>query len=240
MCEAIRKQLDVARSLFDEKVGDMIGVPAGSSTTEGGETRSLKQDLFRLEKLCRKEINRSWKVIYLDNYIEVGRVPRGLRIRITLTYQNPSPKLLEEWPTLMAATCKQMLGLPSKYVAIELQQVAEEICTLREALSKHGSKEEIANFLKNMDGRLTKYEDSIKSKKLIRDRNDYAQGWILTFDRKYDLARKDFIRSESLRNQTPQTPVRMYNQTWKIDKRCLVPREDHLPHYRSIVFYSRA
>lgn len=91
----------------------------------------------------------------------------------------------------MAATCKQMLGLLSKYAAMELEQVTKD---MQGMLDKHPQQEDIQNFYKEMEGRLTKYEEEIKTKKkwkFTRDKIDYASGRILTFGRKYEVARKE-------------------------------------------------
>lgn len=108
------------------------GVSKGNKNTQG----VLKQKLFLYEKVARREINRWWEVTSLNKYIEVGRVPRGLRIFIIPTFGNPNPKLLEEWAELMATTCKGMLGLLSKYAKIELDEICDHLKSLKEEIEK--------------------------------------------------------------------------------------------------------
>ncbi|KAJ1191103.1 hypothetical protein NDU88_000419 [Pleurodeles waltl] len=101
---------------------------------------------------------------------------------------NPHPKLLEEWSQLNAGTCKDMMGLLSKYAAIELEQVGEEIKKLKDILDKYSLQDNLQSFFKNMEHRLTKYEEEIKTKmrrKFVRDKTVYTAGKILTFGRKY-------------------------------------------------------
>ncbi|KAJ1190770.1 hypothetical protein NDU88_000089 [Pleurodeles waltl] len=130
--------------------------------------------------------------------IYISRVPRGLRILVTPTYQNPHPKPLEEWLSLMAAIFKNMLGFLSKYEAIELEEITGKIRKLKTLFHEHGSKEEIEQLMAGLEKRLYKYEEEIETKKerkFLCDKIDYTMGKILTFGKKYDVAWQEWFGS---------------------------------------------
>mgnify|MGYP002805180685 CR=1 FL=1 len=49
---------------------------------------SWKQKCSKLERLMEKEVSKWWELTTLTCYIEVNRVPRGLRIFTIPTYEN--------------------------------------------------------------------------------------------------------------------------------------------------------
>ncbi|KAJ1172055.1 hypothetical protein NDU88_003907 [Pleurodeles waltl] len=103
---------------------------------------------------------------------------------ITSTYQSSHSELLEEWSSLMAATSKNMLGRLSRNAAIYLEEVTYEIRKLKDLFNKHSSKEEIKQFMAEMEKRPSKYEEEIEAKKkrkFLRDKINYTTGRILTF-----------------------------------------------------------
>lgn len=69
---------------------------------------TLKAQFGKLKHLYECEIRKWWEATSLQNYIEVQRIPRGLRIYTIPAYENPDPKLLDEWA---AYTTEMSVGM---------------------------------------------------------------------------------------------------------------------------------
>ena len=68
-------------------------------------------------------------------------------------------------------------------------ELIKNIEKLKEELAKETSKEDLKRKLTEIEQRIKKREEEIKTRKqrkFIRDQNDYASGRVLTFSKKYD------------------------------------------------------
>ncbi|KAJ1141179.1 hypothetical protein NDU88_007514 [Pleurodeles waltl] len=81
-----------------------------------------------LEKLRKIELNKWLESESLQRYLEVGRVPRGLRILITSTYENPNLEMLKEW-------------------AAHHANLLEEITLVNEKIDKFDKKEKVDSLI---------------------------------------------------------------------------------------------
>ena len=182
-----------ARMVFDE-TGVVSALDGRTSTPT--DTQDIGYKLNKLEKLHKKELSKWCEICSLEKYIEVQRVPRGLRIHVVPTYENTNPLLLKDWAGLMAETCRTMILMLIKYAKIDLVETQKEIEEVRKDLDEHPGtdKVRIITFLENMKTKLNKLEDEIKERKrrkFLRDKVDYEQGRILTFNRRFDMVRQN-------------------------------------------------
>lgn len=94
--DALRSREAAASEMFDD-------FPSGESQTSIQTTAISAgnpnvRDLFkRLGKLMKAEQSKWWEQRSLSRYLEVRRIPRGLRIMLAPCYENPDPRMLAEW-----------------------------------------------------------------------------------------------------------------------------------------------
>ena len=99
----------------------------------------------------------------LQQYLDCGRVPRGLRIFTTPTFKNPNPRMLKDWTENSAKCTKGMLEILIKYSWSDrevLLKEIEELSKLRELDTAN-----LDEFIRKMEKRLEKIEENIKIKK---------------------------------------------------------------------------
>ncbi|KAJ1177178.1 hypothetical protein NDU88_002440 [Pleurodeles waltl] len=183
--EARRKEKSV--KLFFAQMDEGSGAQPG----RGNMKVEVKlQTLYdKMEKLHRKELSKWWEVESLQRYIEVGRVPRGLRIYTIPTYEDPDPEMLEEWAENSKQSSLNMMRILTKYAIKDRSKILEEMEKVRLELLSLVTQETFDEFMKNLEKKLCKLEEEItgkKQRKYIRDFKDYQASRILTFQRKYD------------------------------------------------------
>ena len=125
----------------------------------------------------------------MQNYLDSGMIPRGLRNFIMPSYESPNPIMLDEWASNSTESSTNMLKILVKYAKLDRDVLIQEISQLQDELSKSGEKEIIAKFKREMEVRLDVCETEIKARKhrkFIRDCKDYQSGCIYTFSKKYD------------------------------------------------------
>ena len=94
---------------------------------QDASTRTLSQKYHKLEKLYKNEQSKWWEAVSLQKYLDVGRVPRGLRIFRSPTYENPNPQMLKEWTVNSGKCTTGMLDILVKYAWIDRATLLEEI-----------------------------------------------------------------------------------------------------------------
>ena len=141
------------------------------------------------KKIHKQEQSKWWEAVSLQKYLEVGRVPRGLRIFTTPTYENPNPAMLQKWSENSSKCTTGMLEILVEFAWVDRKTLLSEIDTLTEEIKSMDSSNNFEEFYSKMEKRLEKIEEEIKTKKqrkFLRDLNDYQTGRILTFAKKYD------------------------------------------------------
>ena len=84
-----------ADALFDEIQAVSDVTATSSNDIVSGIT--WKNNCWKLEKLKEKELRKWWEATSLQKYVDVGRIPRGLRIFTVPSYENPDPLMLKLW-----------------------------------------------------------------------------------------------------------------------------------------------
>lgn len=94
--DALRSRDLAASEMFDDSPSGESSINVQSNATQSGNPNV--RDLFkRLEKLMKAEQSKWWEHKSLSRYLEVGRIPRGLRIMLAPSYENPDTNMLAEW-----------------------------------------------------------------------------------------------------------------------------------------------
>ncbi|KAJ1082733.1 hypothetical protein NDU88_002898 [Pleurodeles waltl] len=169
--------------------------PTSSSTSiTTNRKEGLRQKFIKLERLTKQELARWWDATTLKRYIELKQVPRGLRVIIFPSFDDLDPDLLGEWEHLISSTSFGMMNILIKHAERKREKLLLEISSLEDQIKSLDLPEATAKNYSILRDTLNDYQLYIKDKKLkkiIRDENDYANGRIYTFARRFDQVNKD-------------------------------------------------
>lgn len=121
----IKEREDAANAVFDEKAVNTSARKKGPETSTQEVTLQVQKRKF--EKLKRTKVSKWWEVKSLEIYLAVGRVPRGLRVLIALTFENPDPEMLQEWAVNSAESSNNMMRILVKYAKRDREKILDEI-----------------------------------------------------------------------------------------------------------------
>ncbi|KAJ1134918.1 hypothetical protein NDU88_001364 [Pleurodeles waltl] len=173
----------LAAELFSKK-------PLAPRTTDPTpSTQGLRQKFIKLERLRKQELARWWDITTLKRYLEIKQVPRGLRVIIFPSFEDLDPDLLGEWEHLISSTSFSMINILIKHSDRKRTKLLLDITSLEEEIKNLNLPEATDKNYTIMREILTGYQLYIKDKKmrkLVRDDNDYKNGRIYTFARKFD------------------------------------------------------
>ncbi|XP_078507084.1 uncharacterized protein LOC144767537 [Lissotriton helveticus] len=185
-------ELDSRRKQTADKlffnIADVNTEPAQTSASIGQEI-TLQTKLGMLEKLYKKELFKWWEAESLSRYIEVKRVPRGLRIFTIPTYEDPDPDMINEWSDNTSSCSMIMMKILVKYALKDRAKLLKDIEDLLAEIEPLMAKEALEEHLKKLNVKMEKLEEEItakKQRKFIKDFKDYHSGRTLTFQKKYD------------------------------------------------------
>ncbi|KAJ1181183.1 hypothetical protein NDU88_006393 [Pleurodeles waltl] len=172
----------LAAELFSRK-------PQAPRTSDHTPTKEgLRQKFIKLERLRKQELARWWDITTLKRYLELKQIPRGLRVIIFPSLEDLDPDLLGEWEHLISATSFGMINILIKHADRKRDKLLQDITSLEEEIKNLNLTEATDKNYTIMREILTGYQLYIKDKKmrkLIRDDNDYTNGRIYTFARRY-------------------------------------------------------
>ena len=195
----------IADALFSEipTAIDLMGENRSKNQTE---TKSWKSECWRLEKLKEKELRKWWEATSLKKYLEVERIPRGLRIFTVPSYENPDPLMLKAWREHTHRSSLGMLEILITFAWSDREKLLKEIATIETELKRNETETaKITEHISQMNKRLEKVEEDIKqrkARKFARDREDYLSGQILTFARKFVAPRRDLFKAKNQKDTT--------------------------------------
>ncbi|KAJ1135369.1 hypothetical protein NDU88_001809 [Pleurodeles waltl] len=178
----------LAAELFAKK---MISPHTG---TNSPSKEGLKHRFIKLETLKKQELARWWDVTTLKHYLELKQVPRGLRVIIFPTFDDLDPDLLGEWEHLISSTSFGMINILIKHADSKRDKLLLDIVSLDEEIKNLNLPEATDKNYAILKDILNGYQLYIKDKKmrkLNRDENDYSNGRIYTFARRFDQVNKD-------------------------------------------------
>ncbi|KAJ1157987.1 hypothetical protein NDU88_010683 [Pleurodeles waltl] len=154
----------------------------------------LRQKFIKLERLRKQELARWWDITTLKRYLELKQIPRGLRVIIFPSFEDLDPDLLGEWEHLISSTSFGMINILIKHADRKRNKLLQDITSLEEEIKSLNLTEAADKNYTIMREILTGYQLYIKDKKmrkLIRDDNDYTNGRIYTFARRFDQVNKE-------------------------------------------------
>lgn len=108
-------------------------------------------------------------------------------------FENPNPDMLTEWAENNLTASMNLVKILVKYAQIDCDELLKEIDKLNEQIERLEQTEYISKTRKEIQDRIKKQEDKIKLRKVhkfARDKEDYEQGNIFTFSRRYENVNK--------------------------------------------------
>ncbi|KAJ1101388.1 hypothetical protein NDU88_006456 [Pleurodeles waltl] len=157
------RQKEKSSKLFSALMIDTKGKM--DNFVNGGSELKLQLLHEKMEKLLRKEISKWWEIESLQKYIDVERVPRGLRIYTIPTYEDPDPDMLEEWAKNSKNSSLNMMKILIKYAIKDRKKILEEIEKVSTEIVSLTSEDAMEEFKKNLEKKLSSFEADIMSKK---------------------------------------------------------------------------
>lgn len=192
------KRCEAAEKMFDKCSG---GMSEEATTGEANKDPSKAQLWDRLLKASKIEQNKWWDLTTLQKYIDVGRIPRGLRIFITPTFNDPDPELVTEWAENSHGCSIVMLTLLVKYARKECDRQSGIIEDITKQLKNLCGQEEFTSDMEKLESKLDKIESEIKAKKQRKFQRalvDYERSQILTFAHRYDQLRSKSVTDKRI------------------------------------------
>ncbi|KAJ1129018.1 hypothetical protein NDU88_007389 [Pleurodeles waltl] len=169
----------------------------GERMRQNGEKANGNSDVYgvfkELERNKKRELNKWWECESFNRYLEAEIIPRGLRIFIMPTYDDPHPDLLKEWAAHNAVSSAGMMKILIKYAQLQRERVIEKIEDLAKTIKTFSDRKLVESLNSSMEERLAIIEEEIipkKARKFKRDVTDYETGQIYTFAKKFDYWRK--------------------------------------------------
>ncbi|KAJ1155887.1 hypothetical protein NDU88_008612 [Pleurodeles waltl] len=189
----------LAAELFSKK-------PLASRTTNSVSLKEgLIQKFIKLERLRKQELARWWDITTLKRYLELKQVPTGLRVIIFPSFEDLDPDLLGEWEHLISSTSFSMINILIEHADRKRNKLLQDITSLEEEIKNLNLPEATDKNYAIMREILTGYQLYIKDKKmrkLVRDDNDYTNGRIYTFARKFDQVNRE-SGNRHIKSNTP-------------------------------------
>lgn len=193
--DRVGKRREAAEKLYMQTDETLEGADGRNDHQSKKNNVLSKKKLWdELWKTLKREQIKWWEATALMKYVECERIPRGLRIFIVPTLQDPDPELIERWMENNHVCSMNMLRMLITSAEKESKRLLEESEKITKTLQEMYPKEEFENEMNKMNKKLERIEEDIKLKKLSkfqRDERDYKAGRILTFGKKYDQSYAD-------------------------------------------------
>ncbi|KAJ1135417.1 hypothetical protein NDU88_001857 [Pleurodeles waltl] len=108
------------------------------------------------------------------------------------SYQDASSALLEEWGTYILESSRGLVEILIKHAEIALDKIQNELKHLEQDLDSLTLTEEEKKIKNDLGLKVQQHEETViarKQFKFQRDKQDYAEGKIFTFSRKFQSAK---------------------------------------------------
>ncbi|XP_053571826.1 protein FAM133-like [Bombina bombina] len=161
---------------------DTIFSSSANTTCDG----DLKQLFNTLEKLLMSDLRSMWDVVKLTHYIDVKRIPRGLRIKKYPNYDLEDSDLQDEWNTALNECSLKLLGVLVKSKEKKRNNLKDKILTTKADLKTRKTEKQYAELKSQMKEKIKKADAEIaekKKNKFLRDREDYDNNRVYDWSR---------------------------------------------------------
>ncbi|XP_041424742.1 uncharacterized protein LOC121395395 [Xenopus laevis] len=202
------RRLQKARTVFEVAEGVTSNIPA-TAETEQPDT-NMHTMLKKFQKLSIKELKLWWEISTLQNYLKVGRVPRGLRIKKFPAFEIQDKGLMDDWyGVLTDCSLKLMKILIDKYQQ-EQERLGQEITQIETIMNVYKGNSDFEKFIKKMKIDIDTLENKImemKQRKFLRDKSDYDQNRVFSWGMRLNPQRgrwermKPTLKTERYRGQ---------------------------------------
>ncbi|XP_069502831.1 uncharacterized protein [Ambystoma mexicanum] len=163
------------------------GLSENPTTKPDSNNTSLRQLFLTQEKLLKQELTCWWEIKSLDKYLQIGRIPRGLRVCIFPPFEDDDIEEIKDWEQLLTTTSNEMIHRLIKYAKVKHIRLIQEITKVKENIEKLNIPEKTFKNYEILDEIIDKYASDIKIKKqrqFLRDELDYKFKRVYTFNKR--------------------------------------------------------
>ncbi|KAJ1140134.1 hypothetical protein NDU88_006494 [Pleurodeles waltl] len=188
----------------------------------------LKFKFIKLERLRKQELSRWWDYTTLLRYIDNKQIPRGLRIILFPSFEDLCPDLLKEWEQLLITSSYSMMDILIRDARMKTDKLLADIVTLEKEIGDINLPEAKVKNYEILKDVIRKHHDYIKDKKtwkLRRDDNDYKNGRVFTFARKFDNIKTDKSEGVTHINTTNTVSVASTSDTERSSASSMTDRD---------------
>ncbi|OCT97616.1 hypothetical protein XELAEV_18009846mg [Xenopus laevis] len=217
-----KERTERAKLLFGTDMGK------ATATTEqriSDDSLGIMMDLFKkFQKLSLKELKVWWEISTLENYIEVERVPRGLRLKKFPAFDLQDTDVMQEWYLALSECSFNLMGILIRKYKKEQNRLNIEIEEIKGQLNAYQSMPEYKEREIRMKEELETMEKKImdnKQQKFLRDKVDYENERIYSWGMELNKERGRWERIRPILKQNKwgrqpkrsSTPVRDMDET---------------------------
>ncbi|KAJ1122500.1 hypothetical protein NDU88_000986 [Pleurodeles waltl] len=180
MAEGPSRREELCRTLF----ADNDDINRSECLTTKSCEISHNMLLKELEQAKRTEVNKWWEKTTLRQYIDCGRVARGMRIFVLPTLNDMDADLLKQWQMDTVECSVKLMQTLIIQAERKLEKTLQRIKEIEGQLESTLSSEDLKDLLSQMEKQLEKHEKKIQEKtlkKFNRDEIDYYVRRTYTF-----------------------------------------------------------
>ncbi|XP_075446463.1 uncharacterized protein LOC142489480 [Ascaphus truei] len=177
------------------------------------EDSSDLHDLFlKFSKLLITDTRIYWDLIFLENYLLLKRIPRGLRVKKSPTFGFINQDFEREWKMILNDCSSKLISLIVKAKSKEKLDLEKEIKLSQKHLAKFSKMEGFRALDINLAKSVKDFEKDIlekKQQKFERDKLDYERNQVYLWERSTPNR-----RSSRTTHPTHSTPEDKINNPW--------------------------
>ncbi|OCT80132.1 hypothetical protein XELAEV_18026942mg [Xenopus laevis] len=163
-------------SARERQAADVFSDVGGDELFLYSDTDDTTELCKRLERSMIKEMRLWWDISTLENYLKVGRIPRGLRIRKFPAFSDVSKDFVEAWNNTLSLCSSKLMELIIDFHAKRHTVIQSDIKEVQFKLLNLEAKSDTAELLNDIKFRVHKLETDVKRnkrEKFLRDKRDY-------------------------------------------------------------------
>ncbi|KAM8945703.1 myocardin [Pelodytes ibericus] len=180
-----------------------------SAFMEGECEMGLDTDLYTLfrdlEKATNKELRLWWDIVTLEKYIEVQRIPRGLRLKKVPFFIKDDEKLETDWNSTLTECSMKLMQIIITYKKKLLITAQNDLAILdikKEEIKENAKFDEFSLKLAAYKEKLEVEISTTKKDKFQRDRMDYSRNEV------YQWKRRNFSKRQHQRGASSKSILR--------------------------------
>ncbi|XP_075438003.1 uncharacterized protein LOC142476725 [Ascaphus truei] len=148
-------------------------------SAEMGDLETINNEFDKLENLLKKETKKVWDKVYLEKYIDIKRIPRGLRFDKKSSFELADVEYNVQWEEAMDACSFTLMKLIIKHHTKTLIEIDREVTLIQKRLETSIDNPTFISRDRKLADEIDAIEKNLiesKNKKFRRDEEDYVVG----------------------------------------------------------------